>query len=138
MGVRLKKIVFFVFISVFLLESCSGYKQTSKEKQQVIFAYKASICNACLEASGVTIAKDASPSLNFQLIGDFAFLRFADSIGMSQAKLIEERSIWFKGSEMEEHSAILNGCLELYDSKYVDSLAQDYAKKWVKNQKYNR
>jgi hypothetical protein len=135
MGARLKKIVFFVFMSVFLLESCSGYKQIRNDKQQVIFAYKASICDACLKASGVIIAKDASPSLNFQLIGDFNFLRLADSIGLYQAKLIKERAGWFKGGEMEEHSAILNGCLELYDSKYVDSLARDYAKKWVENQK---
>jgi|SRR5690554_6094507 len=135
MGVGLKKIAFFILINVFLLMSCSGYKQMNKEEEQIIFAYKASIYNACLKASGVTIANDASPSINFQVIGDLYLFKFADSIGNNQAKLIKERAQWFKGGDMEGHSAILNGCLELYDSKYVDSLAQDYAKRWVENQK---
>ncbi|HEU4496969.1 MAG TPA: hypothetical protein VFR70_07950 [Flavobacterium sp.] len=77
----------------------------------------------CIKQSGATIEKDASPSLNFEVLGDFKVLSKIDSIGKSYSKVINDRSAWLKGGDLDGYRAITNGCLSFFESRELDSVA---------------
>jgi hypothetical protein len=68
--------------------------------------------------------------LNFQILGDLKFLATTDSIGRMQAKIIDDKSIWLKGGDLDGYKSILNGCLENYQSIELDSIARLEYKKY--------
>ena len=94
-----------------------------KEKQQWIFAFKSSVFYECIKHSGIKIEKDASPSLNFEVLGDFKILSKTDLIGKNYSKIIEDRSVWLKDGDLDGYKAITNGCLSFFASRELDSIA---------------
>ncbi len=125
----MKKLI--IILCVLFLSSCKTSIQQNetsenKEKKEWIFAFKANAFYKCMVESGAKIDKDASPSLNFEVLGNFKTLKKTDSIGKNYSKIIKDRSVWL-GSE--GHKAICNGCLVLYESKELDSIANAEYKK---------
>ena len=102
----------------------------NKEKKEWIFAFKAKVFYKCFQQSGVIMDKDASPSLNFEVLGDFKILSKVDSIGQSHSKVINDRSAWLKGGDLDGYRAITNGCLSFFESKELDSIANSEYKKF--------
>lgn len=111
----MKKAIVILFLS---LVSCK-----SQQKQEWISAYKANVFCSCIENLDVQIKNDATPSLNFQIIGDFKVLTETDSLGKVYSDIIKERSIWYKGGDLEGYNNIINGCLEFYNSKELEKMA---------------
>lgn len=109
---------------ILLLASCK-----SQTKNDWKTAYKANVFCSCLKNSGAKIEKDASPSLNFQIIEDFKIIAETDSIGKRYSDIIRERNVWYKGGDLDGYSNIVNGCLEFYNSRELDALSKKRSKK---------
>src|SRR5690554_3100348 len=107
-----------LLLAVFFVISC----KTQKEKHWVS-AYKANVFCSCLKNLDVKIKNDASPSLNFQIIGDFNVIAETDSIGKMYSDIIKERNVWYKGGDLDGYNNIINGCLEFYNSKELQKIA---------------
>ena len=125
---RKKQIV--MILGILTFSSCKVSKNQNqednfrdKEKQEWIFAFKSSVFYECVKHSGVKIEKDASPSLNFEVLGDFKILSKTDLIGKSYSKIIEDRSAWLKDGDLDGYKAITNGCLSFFASRELDSIA---------------
>ena len=132
------KIIIIIFS--LLLWSCKTPKAVdnkhpimSKEKKEWLFAFKANTFFECLKYSGVKIEKDASPSLNFEILGDFKLLSRTDSLGKNYSKIINDRGVWLKEGDLDGYKSIVNGCLIFYGSKELDSIAEKEYKKAFKN-----
>lgn len=113
-----------IFTLILLLASCK-----SQTKNDWKTAYKANVFCSCLKNSGAKIEKDASPSLNFQIIEDFKIIAETDSIGKRYSDIIKERNVWYKGGDLDGYSNIVNGCLEFYNSRELDALSKKRSKK---------
>ena len=116
-----------IILCLSILLSCKTANQNarleSKEKKEWIFAFKSQTFYECLINSGAIVEKDASPSLNFQILGDLNILSQINSIGKNYSKIINDRSTWFKGGDLEGYKSITNGCLFFFESKELDSIA---------------
>ncbi|WP_277015569.1 hypothetical protein [Flavobacterium lindanitolerans] len=108
-----------------------------KEKKEWIFAFKAQVFYECLKNNNVMIEEDASPSLNFQVLGDFNVLSKTNAIGKNYSKIINDRATWLKGGDLEGYKAITNGCLFFFESKELDSIANSEYRNMKSNSKKN-
>ena len=124
-----KKYVLIILCFSFLLSCKTSPKfnrneiSTDKEKKEWIFAFKSQVFYECLKNNNVMIEKDASPSLNFQVLGDYNVLSKTTAIGKNYSKIINYRATWLKGGDLEGYKAITNGCLSFFESKELDSIA---------------
>ncbi|PZO22835.1 MAG: hypothetical protein DCE86_18035 [Flavobacteriaceae bacterium] len=124
-----KKYVLIILCFSFLLSCKTSPKfnrneiSTDKEKKEWIFAFKSQVFYECLKNNNVMIEKDASPSLNFQVLGDYNVLSKTTAIGKNYSKIINDRATWLKGGDLEGYKAITNGCLSFFESKELDSIA---------------
>ena len=123
----------FVLIIVFSAVSCKIIK-TEIPKKDWIFSFKAEACTACLANLDVTIKKDNSSWLRYEVLGD-KYKNQAISVGKSYVKIIDEKSSYFKNSDLEGGKAITNGCLTFFESKTLDSVAKLEYKKYFKENK---
>lgn len=138
-----KKYVLIILCISFLLSCKTSSKfnrneiARDKEKKEWIFAFKSQVFYECLKNNNVMIEKDASPSLNFQVLGDFNVLSKANAIGKNYSKIINGRATWLKGGDLEGYKAITNGCLFFFESKELDSIANSEYRNMKSNSKKN-
>ncbi|MBL7868955.1 MAG: hypothetical protein JNM71_13150 [Flavobacterium lindanitolerans] len=138
-----KKYVLIILCFSFLLSCKTSSKfnrneiSTDKEKKEWIFAFKAQVFYECLKNNNVMIEKDASPSLNFQVLGDYNVLSKTNAIGKNYSKIINDRATWLKGGDLEGYKAITNGCLSFFESKELDSIANSEYRNMKSNSKKN-
>lgn len=138
-----KKYVLIILCFSFLLSCKTSSKfnrneiSTDKEKKEWIFAFKAQVFYECLKNNNVMIEKDASPSLNSQVLGDYNVLSKTNAIGKNYSKIINDRATWLKGGDLEGYKAITNGCLSFFESKELDSIANSEYRNMKSNSKKN-
>ena len=106
-----------------------------KERKEWIFAFMAEAFHKYLKSSGFVIEKDASSSLNFQILGDFNVLSKTDSLGKNYSKVINDKAIGLKSGDLDGYKAITNGCLSFFESKELDSIANLEYRKIKLNEK---
>ncbi|WP_294284759.1 hypothetical protein [uncultured Chryseobacterium sp.] len=113
-----------IVILILLLISCK-----SQQKNDWKTAYKANVLCSCVKNSGAKIEEDASPSINFQILGDFKIIAETGSIGKRYSDIIKERNVWYKGGDLDDYSNIVNGCLDFYNSKELEILSRKRSNK---------
>ncbi|WP_448607090.1 hypothetical protein [Paenimyroides ceti] len=113
--------IHYIIVLMLLIVSC---KSKQKYQYQWTAAYKANVFCSCLKNLDVQLKNDSSPSLNFQILGNFNLINETDSLGKVYATIIKERNIWYKGGDLEGYNNIINGCLEFYQSKDLKILSK--------------
>lgn len=81
---------------------------------------------------GVKIEKDASPSINFQILENFKIIAETDSVGKIYADSIKKRSVWYKGGDLDGYNNVVNGCLDFYNSKELNKISKKKYKQRIK------
>jgi len=117
-----------IFLSIFLsLASCKSHPKNGWKT-----AYKANVFCSCIKNLGVKIDKDASPSINFQILEDFKVIKETDSVGKIYADSIKKRNVWYKGGDLDGYNNVVNGCLDFYNSKGLNKISKKKYRQRIK------
>lgn len=117
------------FIALFFcitLSACSV--QRKQDKEDWMNSYKRQVFISCIKSQNTSVLKnDISESINSELLGNTSYVKQADSLGNKFYKLIQPSKIL----DYNNNKALVNGCLEYYGSKQLDSIAKSAYKKYL-------
>lgn len=101
-----------------VLTACSVQK--SQQKQDWLKSYKKQVFISCMKsANTATLQSDISESINMEVMGDTFYIKEADNLAREYNKRIQPAKIL----DYSGKKALINGCLEYYNSKVLDDLA---------------
>ncbi len=116
----------------FCLTGSACFAQKKQQKDEWLMSYKRQVFISCLKSQDTSVSKnDISESINFDLIGNTASTKQADSLGKEFYKLIQPSKIL----DYNKNKALINECLAYYESKQLDSIARSAYKKYLKAKK---
>ncbi|WP_175634968.1 hypothetical protein [Pedobacter ghigonis] len=123
----------FCLIAVFFCIACGAcFAQNKQQKDEWLMSYKRQVFISCLKSQDTSVSKnDISESVNFDLIGNTASAKQADSLGKEFYKLIQPSKIL----DHNKNKALVNECLAYYESKQLDSIAKSAYKKYLEAKK---
>jgi len=134
MGIKLEymKNRFSLITLFFCITCCACYAQKKQQKDEWLMSYKRQVFISCLKSQDTSVSKnDISESINFDLIGNTAYTKQADSLGKEFYKLVQPSKIL----DHNNNKALINECLAYYESKQLDSIARSAYKKYLKAKK---
>jgi hypothetical protein len=134
MGIKLggmgNRSCFIALIFCITLGACSVQKK--QQKADWINSYKRQVFISCLNVQNRELSKnDVSESINADILGNTYYLKQADSLGKGFYRLIRPSKIL----DHNNNRALVNGCLEYYESKQLDSMAKSAYKEYLTTKK---